>query len=250
MFFLKKLLSTLLLPPLMPLLLLALGLLLLRRRPRLGKSLAGLGLLAALFLSTPWSVGLLLAPLEAIPVLTPEAARSAQAVVILGGGKSRHAPEYGGESVNRLSLERLRYGARIARQTGLPILVAGGLLEGKYSEAALMKEALETDFRLPVRWVEDASRDTRENARESARMLSAAGIRRVLLVSHAAHLRRGAEEFRAAGLEVILAPTAFLGGAGEGEWQVGDFLPGPSGAYAGWYASHEWLGLFARKLGL
>lgn len=250
MFFLKKLLSTLFLPPLMPLLLLALGLLLMGRRPRLGKSLAWLGLVAALFFSTPWTVGLMLAPLEDIPVLTPEAARGAQAVVILGGGKNRHAPEYGGESVNRLSLERVRYGARLARQTGLPILVTGGLLEGKHSEAALMKDALETDFRLPVRWVEDASRDTRENARESARLLRAAGIRRVILVSHAAHLKRGAEEFRAAGLDLILAPTAFLGGAAEGEWQLGDFLPSPAGAYAGWYASHEWLGLFARRLGL
>jgi uncharacterized SAM-binding protein YcdF (DUF218 family) len=246
MFFLKKLLSVLLLPPLMPLLLIAAGLLLAGHRPRLGRFLAWSGLLGALLFSAPWSVGLMLSPLEDIPLLAPDAARGAQAIVILGGGKNRHAPEYGGESVNRLTLERLRYGARLARQTGLPILVTGGASVTGLPEATLMKAALEQDFRLPVRWVESASRDTRENALYTARILSSAGIHRVILVSHAAHLKRAAEEFKAVGLEVVLAPTAFQGGQGEAE--VGDFLPSPSAAYAGWYAGHEWLGILARQI--
>ena len=246
MFFLKKLFSVLLLPPFLPLLLVAAGLILVGRRPRLGRFLAWSGLAAALMLSVPWSVGLMLTHLEDIPVLAPEAARSVQAIVILAGGKNRHAPEYGGESVNRLTLERLRYGARMAKKTGLPILVTGGVFGGGRSEATLMKEALEQDFGVPVRWSESASRDTRENAVYTARILLPAGIRRVILVSHAAHLRRAEQEFKAAGLEVILAPTAFLGGQGEAE--VGDFLPGASAAYAGWYASHEWLGILAQRV--
>ncbi|MDD5296904.1 MAG: YdcF family protein [Rhodocyclaceae bacterium] len=250
MFLLKKLLSALFLPPLLPLLLVAAGLLLARHRPGPGRFLAWMGVICALLLSVPRSVGLMLAPLEAVPVLAPNAWRGAQAIVILAGGKNRHAPEYGGESVNRLTLERLRYGARLARQTGLPVLVTGGAPTGGVSEAALMKEALEQDFQVPVRWVEGASRDTKENARNSARLLASDGIRRVILVSHAAHLRRAAEEFDAAGLEVVPAPTAFLGGQTETDVDLGDFLPGPSSAYAGWYVSHEWLGLLARRLGL
>jgi uncharacterized SAM-binding protein YcdF (DUF218 family) len=246
MFLLKKLLSVLLLPPFMPLLLIAAGLLLAGLRPRLGRALAWSGLVVALLLATPWSVGLMLSPLEDIPLLTPEAARSTQAIVILGGGKNGHAPEYGGESVNRLTLERLRYGARLARQTGLPILVTGGAPVAGLPEATLMKAALEQDFRLPVRWVESASLDTKENALYTARILSAAGIRRVILVSHAAHLKRAAEAFKAAGLEVVLAPTAFL--ARPGAAIVGDFVPSANAAYAGWYASHEWLGILAQDI--
>ena len=241
LFWLKKLVSLLVLPPLAPLLLIGAGLLLLHRRPRLGRVLAWGGLALALLLITPVSVRLMLAGLESTPPLPPEAARSAQAIVILGGGQRRHAPEYGGATVNRLSLERLRYGARLARHSGLPILVTGGAPTGEVAEALLMKDALERDFGLKVAWTETASLDTRDNARYSATILKDAGIARVLLVTHAAHMPRAAAEFHAAGIEVIPAPTAWLGGPGGNE-EVLDFMPSASAAYAGWYAVHEWLG--------
>jgi uncharacterized SAM-binding protein YcdF (DUF218 family) len=241
LFWAKKLVSLLILPPLGPLLLILAGLVLLRRRPRLGPGLAWAGLILALLLATPISVDLLLRPLENTPVLSLEAARGARAIVILGGGQRRHAPEYSGATVNRLSLERLRYGARLARRTGLPILVTGGAPTAEIPEALLMKDALERDFGLKVTWTESASRDTRDNARHSAAILRDAGLGRVLLVTHAAHMPRAAAEFRAAGLEVIPAPTAWLGGPGGNE-EVLDFAPSASAAYAGWFAAHEWLG--------
>lgn len=88
-------------------------------------------------------------------------AREAQAIVILGGGVRRHAPEFGGETLGRLTLERVRYGARVARETRLPLLVTGGALFGGSTEAALMKRALEEEFNVAVRWTEERSRDTR-----------------------------------------------------------------------------------------
>jgi uncharacterized SAM-binding protein YcdF (DUF218 family) len=246
-FLLKKLAAVILLPPLGPLLLIAAGLLLWRRRPTAGKLLAWSGLAAALALSLPTSVSWLVEPLERTPVLDPARAAEAQAIVILAGGKRRHAPEYGGESVNRLTLERLRYGAKLARRTGLPVLVAGGLpIEGD-SEAHLMRIALEEDFGVPVRWTESASRDTRENAVNSARILRDAGVRKVLLVSHAIHLPRAQAEFEAAGMEVIPAPTAFLHGPYSSEMVLAKF-PSANSAYAGWLATHEWLGNLARFL--
>jgi uncharacterized SAM-binding protein YcdF (DUF218 family) len=241
LFWTKKLAAMLILPPLGPLLPIAAGLLLLARRPRLGRTLAWSGLLAAVLLSTPASVGVLLRGLEATPPLAAEAARRAQAIVILAAGQRRHAPEFGGATVNRLSLERLRYGARLARRSGLPILVSGGAPAGEIPEALLMKDALERDFGLKVTWTESASRDTRGNARFSAEILRDAGIGRVLLVTHAAHMPRAEAEFRAAGLEVIPAPTGWLGGPGGNE-EVMDFVPGATAAYAGWFAAHEWLG--------
>lgn len=241
LFWAKKLVSLLILPPLGPLLVIFAGLVLRHRRPRLGAGLAWGGLLLALLLATPFTVGLLLRPLESPTALDLETARNAQAIVILAGGQRRNAPEFGGATVNRLTLERLRYGARLARRSGLPILVTGGAPTGQTPEALLMKDALERDFGLKVRWTESASLDTRDNARHSATILKDAGIDRVLLVTHAAHMPRAAAEFRAAGVEVIPAPTAWLGGPGGNE-EVLDFAPGATAAYAGWYAVHEWLG--------
>jgi uncharacterized SAM-binding protein YcdF (DUF218 family) len=110
-----------------------------------------------------------------------------------------------------------------------------------------MRIALEEDFGVPVRWTESASRDTRENAVNSARILRDAGVRKVLLVSHAIHLPRAQAEFEAAGMEVIPAPTAFLHGPYSSEMVLAKF-PSANSAYAGWLATHEWLGNLARFL--
>jgi uncharacterized SAM-binding protein YcdF (DUF218 family) len=246
LFWAKKLVSVLVLPPLAPLLPIGAGLLLLHRHPRLGRGLAWGGLVLALLLSIPASVGLLVAGLERTPPLSMEAAAGARAIVILGAGQRRHAPEYGGATVNRLSLERLRYGARLARSTKLPILVTGGAYSDEVPEALLMKDALERDFGVKVTWTESASRDTRENALNSAAILKKAGIDRVLLVTHAAHMPRAEAEFNAAGMEVIPAPTAWFGGTSETE--LADFVPSANSAYAGWFATHEWLGRAAAWL--
>lgn len=246
MFLLKKLIALLLMPPLAPLILICAGLLLLRRRPRAGRVLAWSGLAVALLVTMPPAVDALLDGLEDIPVLQPAQLADAGAIVILGGGARTNAPEFGGQTVNRLTLERVRYGARLARQSGLPVLVSGGAPSGSQPEAELMKTALEEDFRLPVKWVEAASLDTRDNARMSAALLHTEGVKRVVLVTHAAHMRRSVEAFEAAGLAVIPAPTGFFR-RGPADDTL-PRLPNMNSTYAGTYAIHEWLGLLAYRL--
>lgn len=258
MFLLKKILSSLVLPPLGPLLLVLAGLILSRRRRRAGWTLAGLGLAVSLALMTPASVGLLLNGLEDYPPISTETLGRADAIVILAGGMRSHAPEYGEGTVNSRTLERIRYGARLARQSGLPVLVTGGAPLGGTAEADWMKRSLKDDFGVTVRWVEAESLDTRENALFSARILQPAGIRRIALVTHAAHMRRAEAWFQSAGFEVLPAPTAYFtekraraDDEGEAPGIAGRFLqlaPSMSAAYAGWYAIHEWLGLLAFRL--
>ncbi len=249
-FFLKKLLSVILLPPLLPLLWIGTGLLLLRRRPRLGRALVWSGLVLALLLTTPAGVKLLARPLESLPTLQASELATGQVIVILGGGQRRYLAEYGGAAPNHLTLERLRYGARLARSSSLPVLVSGGAVRaGETAEALLMAASLHSDFGVKARWVEVESRDTQENAHFSARILVSAGIRRVVLVTHAAHMRRALNEFAAQGIEVIPAPTAALFTDADLDWSA-DLVPGPTAAYAGWYALHEWLGLAAQAVRL
>lgn len=249
LFWLKKLAAVVLLPPVLPLIPIVVGLLLVPSRPRLGKLLAWSGVVLNVLLITPVSVSWLVKQVEYPQPLDEVAARSAQAIVVLGAGRRTHAPEFGGETVNRLALERLRYAALLARRTGLPLLVSGGAPRGDTPEALLMQQALERDYGLRAHWVESASRDTRENAQFSAVHLDAAGVRRILLVTHAMHMKRARDAFVAAGLEVIPAPTAWIGG-GDGE-TAGDQalvqLPSQNTAYAAWFAVHELLGQIAYR---
>ena len=230
MFLLKKILVALVLPPTGPVLLALFGLWLSRsRRPfarNTGMTLAVLALLALLLLSLPVVSRALVAPLEPHPPLSAVQLRGAQAIVVLGGGTYHAAPEYGGDTVGRATLERLRYGARLARASGLPLLVTGGAPFGGRAEGELMREALEADFRLKARWVETASRDTAENASLSAPLLQAAGIKRIVLVSHARHLPRAVPLFEQQGFEVAPAPTMLL--APPASW-ANEMVPGSLG---------------------
>lgn len=205
-----NLLAALLLPPLNLLLLGTLGLLLWHKRPRLSRLLISLTLSLLWLLSTPFIAETLLQQIEGSPQALNFKARTADAIVVLGGGTYFHAPEYGTDTVSEPALARLRYAAKLYRETGKPILVTGGKpLGNELSEAQQMKRVLEQEFNVPVRWTEGASDNTMENARFSHQLLSKAGIKRIYLVTHAWHMPRSAYAFQQTGLEVIPAATAF-----------------------------------------
>jgi len=244
MFYLKKILSALVLPPMGPILLALFGVWLARSRPRLGRGIASFALLGLVALSLPPVADALLHSLETQPVVSPQALARAQAIVVLGGGTYWNAPEYGGDTVARVTLERVRYGVLLQKRSGLPILVSGGAPYGGRSEAEAMKEVVERDFRGHADWVESASRDTAENAAYSASLLKAAGISRVVLVSHALHLPRALEEFKDQGLEVVAAPTGF---ATHPPSLLARALPSAAALAASSDALHEWLGILVQR---
>lgn len=241
----KAVVKALMLPPTGPLLLAAFGLLVAGRHPRTGRLVAGGGVALLLLISIP-AVSIALQRLVGdVPPLDFERAKSAQALVVLGGGTRRNAVEYGGDTLGRLTLERVRYGARVARLTGLPVLVTGGSVYGGQTEATLMRDALEREYGVPVRWMEAQSRTTHENALYTSRILRGAGIDRVVLVAHAVDMRRTTAEFAQYGIAVIPAPTGIpardFGG-------LMDLLPSMSGLQGSWYAIYELLANAVRWL--
>lgn len=244
---LKALIKALVLPPTGPLLMAVVGLALWSRHPRAGRSLAALGIAALLALSMPVVADFLGRFVDTSSPFDIEAARTAQAVVILGGGVRRDAPEYGGDTMAPLTLERVRYGARVARLTGLPILVSGGSVLGGEPEAKLMAVSLEREFGVPVRWIEARSRTTHENAVLSARTLKKDGIDRVVLVTHGFDTRRAMAEFQGQGLVVIGAPTGRHGGS---ENTILDYLPSMAGLQHSYFATYEILANLVRVLHL
>ena len=244
---LKAVLKALVLPPTGPLLLTALGLALYGRSSRIGRSLAAFGVAGLFALSMPVVADLLGRMVDTSVPLDLEAARTAQAVVILAGGIRRNAPEYGGDTLSALTLERVRYGARVARLTGLPVLVSGGsVLEGE-AEGKLMATALDREFGVPVRWIEASSRTTHDNAVLSARMLKEEGIDRVVLVTHAFDTRRAIAEFQAQGFAVV---TAAMGVRGKSDRTPLDYLPSMGGLQRSYFATYEILANLVRVVHL
>jgi uncharacterized SAM-binding protein YcdF (DUF218 family) len=182
----------------------------------------------------------------------PEAGPAPGAIVILGAGRYTEAPEYGGnDSVSQRVLERLRYGAHLHRLTGLPILVSGGSPYGEpASEAELMQAALVSDFRVKVKWVETKSANTHENAKYTKVVLAEAGVRRVYLVTHAAHMSRAVWSFENQGISTVPAPMGFTTLNKEDRETLG-YFPSAYGLRLSSNALRERLGVFwyQRKYG-
>ena len=243
---LKMVLRTLVLPPAGPLLLAALGLWLSRRRApytaRAGGLLAGAALLALWLLATPVVADVLTRLAQRCPPLDLSHPVNAQAIVILGGGEARaFAPEYGGPAAGIELLERVSYGAFVARRTGLPVLVSGAS-----REALAMRASLERDFGIRTRWADGESRDTFQNAKYSSRLLRADGVTRVILVTSGDHEWRAMHEFASAGLEVVPAPTELW--APQREHGPLWYLPGSFGLLRSTEALYEMLGDAVRQL--
>jgi uncharacterized SAM-binding protein YcdF (DUF218 family) len=115
----------------------------------------------------------------------------ADAIVVLGcGARSRLA-------------RRVERGVGLYRADVAPLLVLTGGGRGPEPEAAAMRRlALAAAVPEAALLIEPHSRNTWENARESARLLRLRGLRRVVLVSDRVHLPRAALLFRRAGLNV------------------------------------------------
>ncbi len=239
--FVTNLLSAILMPPLNLLLLAAAGFFICRWRPRLGRTLLGTALALLWICSTPivsgTAISWLAAPFKTVDIK----AQAADVIVVLGAGSYLNAPEYGEDTVGDQTLVRLRYAAKLQRDSGKPILVSGGKpVAQDLSEAAQMKAVLEHELSAPVRWTEDASSNTFENARYSKQILEKENIKRIYLVTHTSHMRRAVMVFRNAGFDVVPAPTLLPNG---GTLDIFSFIPSAGALYGSHIFMHELIGM-------
>lgn len=209
----KPVLAALVLPPAGLLLLCLLGLWLAARWRRAGTTLALLGVLS-LWLLSCHAVGLELAHrlLPAHAPVTAQQLQSVQAIVVLGGGVLPEAPEYGAAQPAGATLARLRYGVWLARGSGKPLAFAGGVGwtavgTGAASEGQVARRVAQQDYGIALRWVDDQSRDTLENAQRVAALLRRDGVTRIALVTDGLHMQRALRAFGSTGLQLVAAPT-------------------------------------------
>jgi len=250
---LKPILTVLVLPPAGPLLLMALGGWWAWQGRRIGRWLLCIAMLSLWLLSSNavavW-LGQKMVPVP--PPLAPSEIAATlkmhniQAIVILGGGLQPTAPEYGTAQPSADAAARIRYGAWLARQSHLPLAFAGGIgwanqgEKGAPTEGDVTRQMLSQDYNLPLRWVDDQSRDTAENAEQIRALLARDGIQRIALVTSAWHMPRAAQLFSAAGFTVLQAPTNF---AAATQRPLLEWLPSPPGLQASQRVLREWLAL-------
>ncbi len=241
-----RILEPFFLPPVNALVVALLVLVCARRRPRL----LCIGLGAAAFLLVVQMLPLfghaLMATLQVDAPLRLAApfdgvARRPTAIVVLSAEADPTAAEFGGQSLGRTTLQRVRYGAALAKATKLPVLTTGNVPPGG-SEAISesMRRSLVHEFGVEdVRWVEPRASTTWENAKFGAAMLRADGVSTIFLVTSAWHMPRARLAFEREGLHVVAAPTAFEGAAWQGPASL---VPSHGGLRATTLALHELFG--------
>lgn len=249
--FIIYVIKTLLLPMASLLILAITGLFLLHRQRIFAMTLLIFSLSTLLLLSLPISIRYLASTQEIYPPLTIEAISSfsAQAIVILGGGLSKPAPEYAQPATLKTNtLARVRYGAFLAKKTQLPVLVSGGkALDSELpSEAEVMSDALNNEFHQAVNWQEHRSRNTAENALYTRKILAKENIQRIILVTHALHMQRSVEQFTQQGFNVLPAPTMFL--SRSDELDLLSFIPSAQALQRNTLVIHEIMGRAWYKL--
>jgi uncharacterized SAM-binding protein YcdF (DUF218 family) len=202
--------------------------------------LAWVSVVILLLLAVPAIGTAMLIAIEQNLPLTPSPGAPPQAIVILGGDVMRDGAPAVPPQPGLLSLERMRVGAALYRRTGLPIMTSGGTeYENEPPLADIMADSLKQDFQIPVRWTEPASRNTWENAHQSAAILREHGIGSVYVVTQAWHMRRAIMAFTAAGITVTAAPARL----DHLPWPlVAALVPDSRGWRDSFFALHEWIG--------
>ncbi len=206
------------------------------------------GLVALVLIGFTDIGSLALQPLEARYQRPTELPDDMAGIIVLGGGtdnkvsKARSAYELG-ESGDRF-VEALRLALAYP---SLPILATGGTgsldADGETDAASVARLFVGFGVNHGRIIYESVSRNTYENAVDSARLLHPEPGQRYALITSAFHMPRAVAVFRAAGFDILPWPVDFHT---TGTERFSISLVDPVGnIQATMIALHEWIGLFA-----
>ncbi len=214
MFFMKKFITSLILPPGI-LIIVFLLIALLEKKRKFIRYLAFISAIFVYLISIEPVKDLLLYPLEKSYRVTE--ILNADAIVILGGGV------YSWGSFPEDASNRLFTGYILHRKTKLPLIVSGGGVEGKISDSVAMAVMLK-EFGVEDKKIieENKSRDTAQNALYVSEICKEKSFKKVILVTSAYHMKRAVKIFKQAGLEVLPYPADFKQ---SNHYNIYSFLP-------------------------
>ncbi len=201
MFFIKKLITSFILPPGILIVFFIIFAIMERKRKFLFYFSSFCGIFIYLISTEPFA-DLLLTPLE--ESFLPPKKIDAQAIVVLGGGI------YKSGYLNEDSLNRVITAYILHEKYKIPIIISGGAYEGNIKESKLMTQYLRKLNVREEKIIEEYnSRDTHENAIFVEKICKELGIHRILLITSAYHMKRAFIFFSKTELEVSPYPTDF-----------------------------------------
>lgn len=166
------------------------------------------------------------------------------ALLVLGGEVARDDRGY---DAGFASEARVREAARIAKSSGLPVLVTGGNLDPDEPAVATVMAKSFAERGVDAH-VEDRAKDTCENLRFGAALARELNLEGPLLVvTHAWHMRRALIAADIVGVPVLPAPLPL---EAMPRPKLRAFLPTPRGWGESYWALHEWLGVLTYRAGL
>ena len=187
---------------------------------------------------------ILLIPLEtSYPVPSAKMIGKPSAIVVLSSGAyNRHTLD--GDSFNRLF-----GGFKLYKKYRVPVIVSGGKTTSTFSLAKIMKNVL-VDIGVNKRYVitEDKSNDTYENALDVLKICKARDFRRIVLVTSAYHMPRAMFLFNAVktkenlnGIGIVPYPADFKTGK---HYNIYGYFPQSGSLLLSDEAMHEYAGYF------
>lgn len=125
-----------------------------------------------------------------------------EAIVILGGGT------YISGALSEDTINRLLTGYALHKKTKLPIILSGGNIEGKLTDSKAMHNTLQ-EIGVEGKYLieENKSRDTHENAFYTFEICKKRGFKKIILVTSGYHMKRAVKNFNKTGMEVLPYPA-------------------------------------------
>lgn len=233
MFFLKKLIASFLIPPgLFIILFILIGFL--AKESKIIRFIAFFSGVFLYFLSIEPCKDLLLYPLEQRFNISKE--KNADVIVILGGGA------YNLESLKEDTANRLLAGYFVFKEINKPIIVSGGSLSDKQSDAKLMGDILRKMGVEDKKIIEEnKSRTTEENARYVTEICKQRNFKRIILITSAYHMTRAVMLFNNKELEIIPYPVDFKR---QREYSIYSILPKFTALNGSIKAIREYIAIF------
>ncbi len=171
-------------------------------------------------------------------------------IVILGGGLHHYHNYDEKTTINQRTLERLVFGTYLHKKHSIPILVTGGdVFNIGINEADIMNKIIVERLKGGVKFIENKSKTTEENAKFSSKIFEENNIQKILLVTNSWHLKRSEYFFKMFSPNLEIIPVSGYSYLGDNlNISFKDFIPAMKSFYFHEFILKEYIILFYYKI--